>query len=744
MTTLNEFIDTYQVAITDQVIESYPPQYQPALNHQQLPQLYRTPKGGQYDAIQGTILSLQNHPGTNIVAEMGTGKSYISLAAAHTAGFTRVIILCPPHLTTNWQDEIKMTIPGARHVIVKSITDLEHLRKSFSSGPLYVIMSREKAKLSYHWQPAINWKWASDSEGILRHPLTKQPWRIPTCPDCNKEVTGKDDLPMTEKQLDKNKLTCKNCGGALWSASKAGPRRYPLADYIKNRFKNFFELLIADEVHEYKGKGSAQGIAGSTIANACKRTLTLTGTLMGGYSSTLFHLLYRFSPEIRNSFESNEEGKWIQRYGFIERTTKYSGDSYDDGRSSKRKNYRTSTKEIPGLAPPALFHIIDNSIFLRLPDVADDLPTYDEEIILSDMDCEADHTGYSQATAYQYLYFELYEAMKAALIRGSKKLLAIYLQTLLAYPDGCTRGETARDPENGELIASVPPLDRDKEYPKETELIELVKQEKAAGRKVMVFATHTMTRDITERMKEALERNHIRTAVLKSNTTAPDKRAKWIETAVQQGLDVLICHPKLVQTGLNLIQFPTIIWFETEYSVYTMRQASRRSWRIGQTNPVKVIFMAYKETIQTEALKLIAKKIQASLAVEGELPEDGLSSFGDNGENLMMALAKQIINNGEDSESVYDAFKALKVSMDREDDLLVRDDYNRLPPPKVEAPEPEPVAVPAGATKQKPDPEPEPEPKPEPQKSFTWDEFMQPANGKPKPAGQSLFEWAMS
>ena len=55
-----------------------------------------------------------------------------------------------------------------------------------------------------------------------------------------------------------------------------------------------------------------------------------------------------------------------------------------------------------------------------------------------------------------------------------------------------------------------------------------------------------------------------------------------------------------------------------------MRQASRRSWRIGQTRPVKVVFMAYKNTLQADALKLVAKKLQSSLAVEGELPEDGL------------------------------------------------------------------------------------------------------------------------
>ena len=45
---------------------------------------------------------------------------------------------------------------------------------------------------------------------------------------------------------------------------------------------------------------------------------------------------------------------------------------------------------------------------------------------------------------------------------------------------------------------------------------------------------------------------------------------------VKKGVDVLVCHSQLVQTGLDPVDFPTIVWFETGYSVYTMRQASRR------------------------------------------------------------------------------------------------------------------------------------------------------------------------
>ena len=72
----------------------------------------------------------------------------------------------------------------------------------------------------------------------------------------------------------------------------------------------------------------------------------------------------------------------------------------------------------------------------------------------------------------------------------------------------------------------------------------------------------------------------------------------------------------------------------------------RRSWLFGQTCPVKVVFMAYRNTLQADPLKLVAKKLQSSLAVEGELPEDGLAAYGDDGDDLKMALARQVHKRG--------------------------------------------------------------------------------------------------
>ena len=728
---LAEFIDTYRDAIAQRVVESYPPRYRPSDCGRPLPQLLRSPLGAQADAIRAAALSLDTHRGTTVVGEMGTGKTFIAASAAHMAGFRRVLVLCPPHLTRKWKREVEETVPDARAVIVASITDLERLRLSHGPGPLFVVMSRERAKLSYRWLPAVVERWATVDGRIVRDEETLEPFRVPCCPDCFVPIVDKDGLPLTLKDLGRRKRSCDECGSALWRADPSGPKRYPLADYVKHHLRGFFDLLVSDEVHEYKGRGSAQGIAAGVLADACGKSLSLSGTLMGGYSSTLFHLLYRFSPEIRSEFGRGEESRWIERYGFVEHTIgRDDGESLEDGRTSRRRKYRKVIRERPGLAPAALFHLIGASIFLRLSDVASGLPPYEERVLLSSMDDEEDSTGFSQRSAYDSVFETLRAALTEALAKGSKRLLATYLQTLLAYPDGCTRGETVFDPESQEVLIQVPPLSEEKLYPKEQALVDLVAAERLQGRRVLVYATHTGTRDITGRMDDFLTRHGFKVAVMKADAVPPERREAWVAKRVEEGVDVVVCHPRLVQTGLDLVEFPTICWYETDYSVYTMRQASRRSWRIGQTEPVQVVFMAYRSTLQADALHLVAKKLQSSLAVEGELPEDGLAAYGDDGDDLMLALARKIVAGEEDADSVESVFAQAQQVAAEAEALLVDAEWA--------APEPKAVEVPVSQDEA-----------PEPQRSlFSWAEFMAKEPEGPKPRRRheaptlSLFDWA--
>ena len=127
-----------------------------------------------------------------------------------------------------------MTVPGARAVIVKSITDLEKLRLSTGSGPLFVVMSRERAKLSYRWKAAVIGRWAVSKGRLIRDEETGERFRVPCCPDCTAQVVDKDGVPLTDKALNRRKHVCAVCGSPLWQADKSGPKRYPLADYVKH------------------------------------------------------------------------------------------------------------------------------------------------------------------------------------------------------------------------------------------------------------------------------------------------------------------------------------------------------------------------------------------------------------------------------------------------------------------------------------------------------------------------------
>ena len=88
---------------------------------------------------------------------------------------------------------------------------------------------------------------------------------------------------------------------------------------------------------------------------------------------------------------------------------------------------------------------------------------------------------------------------------------------------------------------------------------------------------------------------------------------------------------------------------------------------------------SYRNTLQADILTLADKKLQSSLAVEGELPEDGLAAFGDDGDDLMLALARQIVNGEEeDTESVEAVFAQTRDAEVSAEELLVDDDWKAV------------------------------------------------------------------
>jgi len=397
---------------------------------------------------------------------------------------------------------------------------------------------------------------------------------------------------------------------------------------------------------------------------ACsKKVLALTGTLMGGYSKDLFFLLWRMFPsQMRNLVPYGKTQAFAERFGVLEHIYRSRDGNYNTASIGGSKN-RVCVKQAPGVSPLLLSDLLlSRSAFIRLNDVASALPKYDEIVVSVDMNGE-------QNEAYTLLENDLVGECRRALGRGDHRLLGKMVQSLLAYPDCCRREEIVTlerrvQTEEGyetqlNVVAQAPAIEADI-LPKEEKLLEILEVEKALGRKVAVFLEHTGTRDLIPTLVEKIEEIGLNPLILRSTAVKPEKREAWLKEQLQEGdYDCLICNPRLVQTGLDLIEFPTIVFFQTGYSVFILRQSSRRSFRIGQDKPVHVFYLAYSSTMQSRALSLMAQKMETSLAVEGELTDKGLAAFSESENSILYEMARALAGE-EKTASVKDAWEAYK------------------------------------------------------------------------------------
>ena len=456
-----------------------------------------------------------------------------------------------------------------------------------------------------------------------------------------------------------------------------GYGKVPLAGYIKQRSKGQLDLLLVDEVHMYKAIDSDQGYAMHHLALAADKVVALTGTIYGGKASSLFFLLFRLSPEMRQAYvDFDATGSrrlrsrdWVSAYGILQRIETRTLDgacperSRGNGRQTANSRSNVRYKELPGGSPAMLPWLLNRSIFLSLRDMGFPLPEYTEIPVPIAMAPE-------QAARYEDLKEQLKEELKERLVRGDKSLLAGYLYALLFWPDSPRRPKVVTCPRTGEVVASIPALPPDFISPKEEAIIERCLAEKANGRRVLLFCLQTDTLDIQPEWKAMLEAAGLKTAILRAS---PSKREKWVEKQVKAGVDVIITHPRKVETGIDLLDFPSLKWMATNYSVYTVLQASRRSWRIGQTQPVDVCFYAYEGTIQEDALHLVAAKVAAALRVNGDVVgNDSLADLDDlTSGDLVATLAKIVVGEAQiEARSLQQAFAEANASLRQADTII--------------------------------------------------------------------------
>lgn len=397
------------------------------------------------------------------------------------------------------------------------------------------------------------------------------------------------------------------------------------------------------ECHEIKGL-TEQGQAAADLIAASKKSILLTGTLLNGYADGLYYLLWRTVPQImkKEGFSFKDEAEFARIYGVLSKERRFQL----LGGYRQRQVGGMKEKRLPGISPLVFTKfLLDNAVFLSLSDMSSGLPGYEEIPVPVDMDIDLFNS---------YQEFERAFKNNTNIRSGSKKIMGQFLQSLSAYPDCPHITYPVLNPDTRDLVYE--PIELEKQTRnKEEALLNLIKEKIANNEKVLVYYSYVNKSDIGDSLIKLLKDNNISAYEMKSNV-APDKREEWVETHLNKGMQVMICNPSLVETGLDLLDFTSIIFYQIGYNLFTMRQASRRSWRLSQDKDIKVYFMYYRGSIQEQTLALMATKLQAAMAIEGKFSEEGLRAMSNN-EDLLTQIANNVVEGIKDTVN-QDLFKA--------------------------------------------------------------------------------------
>ncbi|MFR8004561.1 MAG: helicase-related protein [Dysosmobacter welbionis] len=609
--------------------------------------------------------------------------------------------MSPSHVTRKWVREIGETLPNTYGMVVRSITDLNRLYQLYEQGDksVFAVFSKEKARDGYMRYPAVTWN--RRRKGFLC-PDCMEPVQMEVSEDGTSYRTNADQFFFQTEHKRNHK--CPNCGSVLWAPVNPGRqtswvkigeygwvyrygasahlprtkneavtdqlmriaehpdgyypvkgahRRYPLSTYIRKKMRGRIGSLLADELHEYNN-ASGQGDAMAELYGVSKLFVGMTATLINGYSSGIFHLLYRIVPGLmrKDGKSYRKPGDFDAEYGVIENVYEIKdGDYNSNRRTTKRK---TKTRQLPGVSPLVFSRfLLEYTAFLSLMDMGKDLPDYEEIPVAIEMPEDV-------RSSYKEAEHTLQHVLKSDR-QAAQKILSAYLNLLTVYPDQPYDQPTVIHPITGlPLVVPENLGDFERILPKEEETMAIVRRKIAAGERVLIYTSWTRT-DSQQKLLKLLREEGYRTDIL-TPKVATEKREEWVEKRVNSGLQVLITNPKVVETGLDLNAFTTIIFYSMGYNLFTLRQASRRSWRINQTAPrVEVYMLYYANTMQAKAMKLMASKLAVAGIIEGTFSEEGLAAMSDV-KDMTSQMAKELAQGIKDNvEDIASAFKKMAI-----------------------------------------------------------------------------------
>ncbi len=507
--------------------------------------------------------------------------------------------------------------------------------------------------------------------GQVKHALDAMPALIKLArwnrePPCTEPLYAATATSITTGNFSYAK-TCTTKTRVIGGCS--GVRRYPIADYIVRRHPQLFDLLIADEWHEYATDGSAQERSMHRLTALGMPVIALTGSLMNGYAKALFRNLWSLSSRFRAEYKHDDIGRFTLRYGYYKRAVDVGkagraqeltygavSDRVERGLDSERK-----LGDAPGFLPHGLIQfILPIAVTMQKADMALDLPTCSEIPVTVEPDDQVKNHGDRLWHAlHQQIRTDRFREGLSGKLWGQMIQLASYpdrssadtgnvgeerkaRRFQIAYPADMKNAEGEPLLESGRVICDVPGISSEELGAKEKWMVALVNEQIARGRNCLIYVWHT-SRDsgMLERIARIITR-HCRTVpeILEAQKVQAKKRQAWIDAnVIRPQRQVLIVNPVAVMTGLNnLVHFSTAIFLENPAcNPIVVRQAKGRLDRIGQRLPVEIYYPIYAGA-QEQAHTLLLSKIAVSEQTDGLDASEALAAAGaDSGDDSALA-----------------------------------------------------------------------------------------------------------
>ncbi|GCE46287.1 hypothetical protein KTH_11560 [Thermosporothrix hazakensis] len=173
------------------------------------------------------------------------------------------------------------------------------------------------------------------------------------------------------------------------------------------------------------------------------------------------------------------------------------------------------------------------------------------------------------------------------------------------------------------LLYETPALAWDHLYPMERKLIEIVQQERAAGRRCMIYIEQNEKRSMAQRLEWVLKQANISCWSLPNSVKAEDRQQAILDATSGKHtgtpIAVVIVPYARVNEGINLQSaVDTIIWYEMALNLYMLEQASRRAWRLGKREEVRIFYLAYAGSAAHRKLRKLGGQSGAAAAFAGE------------------------------------------------------------------------------------------------------------------------------